>query len=367
MTENTDIPPGFCGEFIHQRGAREFLWRAHQSGRIGSAYLFVGPYGIGKFACALEWVRFLKCTNRTDDGAPCGQCRSCRNIANWDHADVMILFPMPKSVWEDAERLKEAYEKFRAFPYDRPRFAQQSAILIEMIREVQRFLSTPAGLPGGKFVIIADAHAMNTQAANAFLKTLEEPPPDSHIILTTHRLESILPTIRSRAQVVRFEMPDAGVVARVLEEKGGLSPEDARRFALAAGGSIAEALRFAQPEFIAIRRQVHDLMEHALAGNLIPVWEWVTSAPKSVDYAETLVKVLHSVARDIMVSSAGGKILNADFEDVIAAAVRRIGGEEKTSELVRRVGRLVDDVRRNPQYALFYGAVAAVLVEYLAR
>ena len=366
MSEGAKIPAGFCRGFEHHAGAREFLWQTYATGRVGSAYLFVGPYGVGKFACALEWIRFLKCTDRTDDGAPCGRCRSCRNIANWDHPDVMILFPMPKSVWENETKLAEAYEKFREFPYERPKFAQQAGILIDMVREVQKFLSTPAGTPGGKFVIIADAHAMNIQAANAFLKTLEEPPPGAHIIMTTHRADSILPTILSRTQIVKFNTLKPEQIAHFLQEKLELPPDRAAELAALGGGSLAESVRFASPEFRAIRDEAKALLEWAVEGKILPLWEWVNSAPKSIDYASTLLKVLLSASRDIMVKCAGGETMNRDMDEIIAAAAKKIASQERAAQLVREISRLGEDTARNLQYSLFYGAVVSALVRNLS-
>ncbi len=361
-----DVPEAFLGDFSEQVEARRLLWRAYISGRLASAYLFAGPSGVGKFPAALEFARFVKCTRKAG-GAPCGECKSCRTAKNWDNPDIMIIFPMPASVWE-SDDASDAYASLRSMPYLRPQFPKPAFVLLSMVHQIRRFLSTPASLPGGKFVIIADAHKMNTEAANAFLKTLEEPPPGSHIILTTDSAEALLPTIRSRAQLIRFKRLSTDEVSRLLVERFGFSAQEASAVAPLAEGSIAAAIKLASDDFAEARRQALHLISEAAAGKLASLVEWASQAPKQLDYAQMLLWALLSLARDIAVAAAGGKnILNADAANITASAAAKIKSPYAALKLVRRLATLRDNLARNPQYALLYGALVDALWAPFAR
>ena len=353
-------PEKFLSDFSQQSEAREFLWRSYVSNRISSAYLFAGPSGVGKFVMAIEFVKFLKCPNKRD-GTYCGECNSCRTIANWDNPDIMILFPMPSTVYERENLMQQAYEDFRKSPYMRPAFSKSAQILLPMIKSVQHFLSTPSTSEGGKFVIVADAHKMNKQAANAFLKTLEEPPPDAHIILTTDKAESLLPTIISRTQILRFRRMSTEDIVRVLVERHDFSPELAENAAKISEGSIANALKFNSEEFQKIRAEAVDIFKSAVAGDLIALGEWANNAPSNSDYLSNILKILHSLARDTSAYLSGAEILNTDISDVIESAAKRLKNIEKCLELMHNIQNLRSDASHNPQYGLIYSAIIAAL------
>lgn len=362
LDEKQSVPADFLRAFSGQDDARHFLWQAHISGRIASAYLFAGPAGVGKFLAALEFIKFLKCPNRSD-GSPCNNCQSCRTITLWDNPDVFIIFPMPKSVWESDGRSK-SYDDFRKTPHLRPAFGKSSAILISMIREVQQFLATPATSDGGKFVLVPDAHKMNKQSANAFLKTLEEPPEDAHIILSTDRAEALLPTIRSRAQLVRFKRLSTQDVIRQLVDNYQFPPERAHNVASIAEGSIARALMVSSEEFQHFRNDALNLMKNAAENNIASVWEWVVSASGQLDYAKSFIAALMSIARDVaMAASADGTILNSDITGEIVHIAKRFDSKFDALDMLKKLSSLQMDLDRNPQYALFYGAVATVIIK----
>ncbi len=364
--EKHSVPANFLRGFSGQDDARHFLWQAHISGRIASAYLFAGPAGVGKFLAALEFIKFLKCPNRSD-GTPCNECQSCRTIDLWDNPDIFIIFPMPKSVWESDSRSK-SYDDFRKTPHLRPRFGKLSTILLSMILEVQRFFATSATSDGGKFVLVPDAHKMNKQSANAFLKTLEEPPEDAHIILSTDRAEALLPTIRSRAQMVRFRRLSTQDVVRQLVDNYSFPPERADTVASIAEGSIARALMMSSEEFQQFRNDALSLMKNAAENNITAVWEWTTSARGQLDYAKSFVAALLSIARDVAVAaSADGAMLNSDIAEEIFAIAKKIDSKFDALDMLKNLSALQMDLDRNPQYSLFYGAVATAIIKSFAK
>ena len=144
--------------------------------RLPHALLLTGAQGLGKTAFARQLARLLLCRSAGDSGWPCGQCQGCRLMEAGSHPDHVWIEPP----------------------------ADKKAITVDQIREVSRFLSLTAQAAGHKVVVITPAEAMNVNAANSLLKTLEEPPAASVLILVSHRPAMLPATIRSRCQPIRF-------------------------------------------------------------------------------------------------------------------------------------------------------------------
>lgn len=149
----------------------------HRSERLPHALLFKGEPGIGKMRLAESFLRYLLCTGEQDFA--CGQCKACRLLEAGSHPNFKSL------------RLQEK--------------AQQ--IKVDQVREVVDFLNKTAQMPGAKVLLIEPSEAMNTSAANALLKSLEEPSGHALIILISHAPERLLPTIRSRCQQIALVKP----------------------------------------------------------------------------------------------------------------------------------------------------------------
>lgn len=194
-----------------QDAAVATLQRALISGKVPHAYLFVGPGGVGKRLAARGLALALNCTFAVS-GEVCLACTDCRKIEAGTHPDV--------------------------FEIGRPE--GKTRIPIENIREMERRLSIPAHEGRAKVAIIDDADSMSEPAANALLKTLEEPRAGSYLVLLTSRASSLLPTVRSRCQLVRFRPLPACVVADLLVEQG-VSADEADVVSAVAGGSMAQA------------------------------------------------------------------------------------------------------------------------------
>lgn len=193
--------------------------------RLASTYLFVGPDGVGKRSFARLLTAALLCKGAPDaDLSPCGHCESCRLLAAGNHPDVIqVARPDGKSVLP-----------IDLFIGDKEHRNQEG-----LCHEI----ALKPFLGDRRVAIIDDADDLNVESANCLLKTLEEPPPRSLLILVGRSLSRQLPTIRSRCQVVRFGPLAEATVARVLRDEGLLEEgEDADRLAAAGGGSVSRAL-----------------------------------------------------------------------------------------------------------------------------
>ena len=168
---------GLLNNIIGHDRPKDILLGSLKQGRVATSYLFTGDSGIGKRTAALQFARAVNCqdhANIDNSTDACDNCTSCRKISSLVHPDVRLVKP------------------------------EGGVIKIETIRELQEFLSFAPHEGRKKVVIIDDAELINAPAANAFLKTLEEPPDDSLIILITMFPDLLLGTIRSRCCRVRF-------------------------------------------------------------------------------------------------------------------------------------------------------------------
>jgi DNA polymerase III delta' subunit len=203
------------------------------------SYLFVGPAGVGKRTTALVLAKALCCDQKSFDS--CDDCYRCKAINRLHYPEVKIIYPaQPNSDEEEiAEMLPDyAYDKIR------PESPSNGTISIDRIRELKYEMGFPPIAGRRKVVIIIDAEKMSNEAANSFLKTLEEPQKQTSFILTTERSSALLPTIRSRCQTVRFfSIPD-NVIADFLEKKYQVTKDVAKVAAVAAEGSIRRALEY---------------------------------------------------------------------------------------------------------------------------
>lgn len=189
------------------------LRRSLATGKTAHAYLFSGPPGVGKHLAARTMAAALNCAEASDDA--CGQCPSCRKIEKDVHPDVfeMGLPPGKKS------------------------------IPVDSVREVEKRLSLRPHEGRAKVVIIDPTDRMTEAAANALLKTLEEPGPGRFLILITAKLSYLLPTVRSRCQKIRFGALPETVVEQLLIEQG--APQDRASAAAALShGSMTRAVSY---------------------------------------------------------------------------------------------------------------------------
>jgi DNA polymerase-3 subunit delta' len=178
---------------------------------LAHAYLFSGEAGIGKKMTALALAAAVNCQNAGPEGG-CGECPSCRKIVSNGHPDLHFLVP-------DGDEIK-----------------------IDQVRQVQSDLALKPFEGAKKTLIVDGVDRMNTASSNAFLKTLEEPPGDALIILITALPQSLLPTIRSRCQEIRFQPLSRQTLAQALKRKRGLSDADAWFVAALAQGSMGRGL-----------------------------------------------------------------------------------------------------------------------------
>ena len=194
----------------------EQLKKIAVSNRLGSAYLFHGPSGSGKEYIATKFAQMLNCEKKI--GSICRNCPSCKRSEILQHENINLVFPLPvmkkKSVdsMDEFEKsnvdvITDNIKKKASNPFHKIQLPNANRILIQSIRLLRRTLYLKTQNVGRKIVLVFDAHLLNSgqgEAANAFLKILEEPPSNTTIILVTDYMELLLPTILSRCQKIAF-------------------------------------------------------------------------------------------------------------------------------------------------------------------
>lgn len=210
--------------------AVKLLKRAAASGRLAHTYLFYGPQGTGKEFTARQFAKVLNCSEKKGDS--CDICSVCSRIEQNKHPDILWIYPGGKS----------------------------RVIKIEQVRKLQDFIAWRPYEGKVKVCVIADAHTLKVEAANALLKTLEEPPVNSVLILITPSPEILLPTIKSRAQGVQFFNLEESTVMEILEEKLGLQSKEAEEYSRLSMGSVSRALSFKDERMFGQRKLLLDML-----------------------------------------------------------------------------------------------------------
>jgi DNA polymerase-3 subunit delta' len=269
--------------------------RTSVGSRPASAYLLHGPAGIGKRRVADALAARLLC-DAPEGEDTCATCAQCTRVRAGTHPDLNV-------VTRDEDRRD---------------------IRIEQIRELTRGLTLRPMMARRRVALIDGAHELNEAAQNAILKTLEEPPGDTVIVLVATGLARLLPTVRSRCQQIRLDPLPTAVVAEALEAAGH-DAETARRLAARAGGSIGRAVVLADDALEAVRSRTIDVLAALPDVPAVDLSAYAAELARgAVDAGlETAVSWHHDLLRCSLGADDQG-LANVDFEARIRAAAERL-------------------------------------------
>jgi DNA polymerase-3 subunit delta' len=316
--------PAVWAGILGQPAALALLQRAIAQDRLAHAYAFVGPSGVGRRRTALAFAQAALCATRG-----CGACAICRRVAASQFPDCQLIVPTP--------------------PRENPKGTP--TIRIEQIRELERAAAL-APLEGARKVfVVDDAERMTLPTAQALLKTLEEPPPRTHLVLIVANPRALPPTVLSRCQRVRFRPLAEADAARLLEGQG-IPPAASGLLARLAQGRPGLALG-TDLDALRARRQA------ALALAALPparLGVALDAAPTDRPTVAAYLELYWSWYRDALCLAAGGSpalLIHADQE----AALRAVAARAPVSALAAALGRvkaawLALEGNLNPRLAL---------------
>jgi DNA polymerase-3 subunit delta' len=285
------------------------------------AYLITGPQGVGRRTLALHFVQALNCIEPPSPGQPCQQCTACKRIDAMHHPDLLVV-----QAEHEGEVLK-----------------------IDQVRELQHSLSLTPIEARYKVALLLRFEEAHSSAANAMLKTLEEPPAKVVVVLTAMSAEILLPTIVSRCEVLRLRPLSIGETARGLQSIKGIPAEDAGRLAHISGGRPGYAIRlYEQPGLMEQRQSWLDDLLQLLASSRRERFAFAMGRVSNKDELRNQLQVWLTFWRDVLVSTTGnvGTITNLDYDSPINILASELD-IKKAQFQVTAVERTLERIDRN--------------------
>jgi DNA polymerase-3 subunit delta' len=305
--------------FKHLAGnerVKELLRRMLAAGRVPGALLFAGEEGVGKKLFALEVAKALNC--RTPVGVEaCDKCAACQRA---------VRFTLPASDDKDAHKKiiwSEHADVGLARPYNR-------AVLVDQMRDLEREANFRPYEGRARVFLIDEADKLNEASSNALLKTLEEPPQGSFLMLVTARPAALLPTIRSRCQTVRFSPLSTLEIEERLRQEKKIAQRDVPLLARAARGSIGRALSLDLEGYRERREAMLEVLQSLALkedrARLLRIAEEMNDAKRKEEY-EPRLDVLETLIRDVWMLKVGvapEQIVNVDLGAQLAKISERV-------------------------------------------
>ena len=287
----------------------ERLQRAIRRDKVVHSYLFWGNEGIGKKWVALQFAKALNCEEEPERGDACDRCASCRKIEHLRHPDVLLLEP-------EGQTLK-----------------------VEQVRLMQRELAYRPYEGRRRVCILTAADRMAANMSNALLKTLEEPPLHTVMILLANHPRLLLPTLLSRCQTIRFNSLPASVVSSWLVERRGYPEEEARLLASLSEGSIGKAMEIREgiqgiprkellQDWVGVKKLAFEKIEH-----------WAESLPSQRESLLLILEVVKTLLRDLVMVNLfkhQARLIHTD----LVREMEGIASERSLSSLLGRMKAL---------------------------
>jgi DNA polymerase-3 subunit delta' len=314
---------GFDELFGNQR-IRNILSSYIKNDIIPYSMIFSGPGSADMQSFARAFAKGVNCLSPKEDGDFCGQCQHCTEIDKEIFMDLNIM--VPDGQFYKKEQIMFLVEDNTKKPYKGKR----------------------------KINILTSVHQMNANSANAFLKVLEEPAPENVFILLTDNLAALLPTIKSRCQIITFSPLSRSEIKSYLMESRGYDAEKARLVSYLGQGNMESVLNVDFDAFMEQRENIFQAFSKLLSNRgvetvLLELNNLSRSREKFLDYFTKLVNLLSLLLRDIIVlqiDETSDFVINIDYRDQLLQMCRNISIERALS-LLRKMEFLLRDIKRN--------------------
>lgn len=304
-----------------QEEVKTSLIKAINNNQISHCYIFEGPKGMGKYDLALVFAQSLLCGNFTSN--PCNECLSCIKINSGNHPDLHIINNDETTI--KREEIDALIESVYKKPYESDK----------------------------KVYIIKDAHEMTTQAANTFLKTLEEPPGDSVIILLTSNANLLLPTIVSRCQTVKFRSVNKETIKTYLKENYGTSDEIAHLASEYSKGILNKAVNIVNgnDSILKKRTEIIELFEKIINSDSEIIYELENYFEENKDDIDIIIEIIMIWIRDCMFvkNNMDDLVINKDYKQLAKVHGRLMKNNNNLIEMMQNTN---DNIKSNVNYKL---------------
>jgi len=284
---------------------KEILDRSLASGRLAHAYLFSGPDGVGKRLMALALARAIVCHEQRG----CGDCQACRKIDHRNHPDLHVLEP------------------------------DGNSIKIEQVRSLQKDLNLKPLEAPRKICLIEAADSMTLGAANALLKTLEEPRGDTLLILLSAHPNRLLETIRSRCQALPFTRHPNSRIQAQLEKQLDIDPTASHVLAALSEGSFKKAFGKDRELYLEERRKLLKTLTGLSPGSILPILDFAEQIAADKTVLPDILEIFQAFYRDVMMMLQGrgdDDLVNLDLKDTI----ERVSGRENIASVLAKLEAL---------------------------
>lgn len=307
-----------------QEEIKTSLIKSINDNRVSHCYIFEGPKGMGKYDLALVFAQSLLCRNFTCD--PCNECPDCIKVSTGNHPDLHIVNNDETTI--KREKIDEVVESIYKKPYESDK----------------------------KVYIIKAAHEMTPQAANTFLKTLEEPPGDSVIIMLTYNANLLLPTIVSRCQTVKFRNVNKEVIKAYLKENYDTSDEFADLTAEYSKGILNRAVNIVKGNDTLLnkRSEIIQLFDKIINSDSEIIYELENYFEENKDTIDIIIEILMMWIRDVtfVKNNLDALVINKDFKQLATVHSKLMKSENASNDLIEVLQSTSDNIKSYVNYRL---------------
>jgi DNA polymerase III delta' subunit len=355
---------------IAQDHVKEMLSNAYGANSLGHAYLFCGDPGVGKFCAALELACALLC--ESNDQAPCYTCANCRKVLNNTHPDFHVILPVsldPSHKASDNKLSQKGWEYLTslvqekiAAPYVPLTYKSVPSIPVEWLKEVNHAILRGSVSGPRTVAILSGVDVMGKESANAMLKTLEEPPANTYLILTSDRPQAVLPTIVSRCQIVRFGHVPFSHIQEVLAQTMGVGADERtlKRAVHYSMGSLGRALSLASANLEETAIDVKAVWTLCVSGDWQDIVTAIDERTKQNDFeaADRFFTYMLYLIRNSFLQKSSGSETYIDVNDILLDVGNVFNNPFATERLTGACNEAIAGIRA-------YGNIATVFVHFI--